>query len=208
MGKLRVEFCVLGPGRGREARDAEPLGATTLDVSATPTAAGSRPAAPASSGTVFADLTALDVAMYVDVGATADPAAEPRLLLLPGRPQRVRVGAGDAVSAVLATDVGAAALPSQDQPLATVLTDRSGTVAAGGTAQQACAANASRRFLLVSNPSDASIFWFNVSGPAGNGAGSLPVGPGAAFVFDKVVPSGAVSVFGPAAGQPFTVKEA
>ena len=212
MAKLRIEFTAIGGARGRlggqvPAREAEPLGATTLDVTASATSAGSRPVVPSDQGTIFADLLAVDAAIYVDVGVTPDPTVEPRLLLLPGRPQRVHALAGTVISAILATDVAAPYL-TQDQPLAAALTDRSGTIVAAGTAQQACAANAARRFLLVANPDDTRTIWFNPTAVAANGAGSLQVGAGAAILFDKVVPSGAVSVYGATAGQPFTVKEA
>jgi hypothetical protein len=91
---------------------------------------------------------------------------------------------------------------------ATNLTDRSGTLSAGSTPQQACPANPGRRFLLVANPDATRTFWFSTAGTGSAGAGSVQVGPGGAFVFDKIVPAGAVSIFGAASGQPFTVTEA
>ena len=208
MPRLRVEFCSLGSGRGRlggqvDVPAAEPLGSVTLDVTAAATASGSRPVVPTGAGTVFARLLAAESALYVDIAPTPDPASEPRILLLPGRPQLVHVLPGHALAAMLAADVPLFADSGAIAPV-----DRSGTVAAAATAQQACPANALRRFLLVANPDDARTFWFSTSGPASSGAGSVQVGPGGAFVFDKFVPSGAVSVFAPAGGQPFTVTEA
>lgn len=88
------------------------------------------------------------------------------------------------------------------------LTDRSGTIAAGGTAQQAAAANGPRRLLIIANPSESATFLFRLDGTATGGFGDISVGPGGAFVFDTIVPSGAVSIYGAITGQPFTVKEA
>lgn len=209
MAKLRVEFTNLGGARGRlggqiDLREAEPLGSTTLEVGTSATPAESRPAVPTGRGTVFAELLAVDAPVYVDIAASPDPSVEPRLLLLPGRPQRVHVSAGQTISALVATSD----LPFASDPCAIALTDRSGAITAAGTAQQACAANASRKILLVANPDGANTFWFRTEAAATAGAGSVQVGPGGAFVFDKVVPSGAVSVLGPVSGQPFTVKEA
>lgn len=208
MPKLRVEFCSLGSGRGRlggqvDLPAAEPLGSMTLDVSAAPTPPGSRPAVPVGSGTIFARLLATESAVYVGLGAPPDAASEPRLLLLPGRPQLVHALPGQTLAAMAAADIAVHADSGAVAPA-----DRSGTVAAGGTAQQACAANALRRFLFVANPDDARAFWFSTAGPASSGAGSVQVGPGGAFVFDKVVPAGALSIYAAAAGQPFTVQEA
>lgn len=208
MPKIRIEFCTYGGGRGRlggqvDVPESEPLGSVSLDVTASPTPAGSRPVVPSASGTVFATLLATDAALYVDVAAAPDPASEPRLLLLPGRPQLVHVTPGQAVAAIIASDVSVLADSG-----AVALSDRSGNVASGGTAQQVCAPNATRRILVVANPDDTRSFTFRTDGPASNGAGSLLLGPGGAFVFDKVVPSGDISILGAATGQPFTVKEA
>ncbi len=209
MAKLRVEFTNVGGARGRlggqvDLREAEPVGSVTLDVGTSATSVGTQPAVPTGRGTVFAELLAVDAPIYVDIAAVPDPTVEPRLLLLPGRSQRVHVVAGQTISAVVSTSD----LPFASDPCAVLLTDRSGSVAAAGAAQQACAANSSRKILLVANPDAANAFWFRTDGAASAGAGSLQVGPGGAFIFDKVVPSGAVSILGPVSGQPFTVKEA
>ena len=207
MPKIRIEFLSFGAGRGRlggqvDLPGGEPLGAVTLDVTANPTALENRPLVPSGAGTVFARLLSTDAALYVDIGAPPDPGTEPRLLLLPGRAQLVHVAAGHSLSAMISGDVSV----SSDSGAATLL-DRSGTLAAAA-AQQACPSNATRRILVVANPDETRTFWFNTTGPAAAAAaGSLQVGPGDAFVFDKVVPSGAVSIYG-AIGQPFTVKEA
>lgn len=207
MAKLRIEFIALGTARGRlggqvDAPGQKPLGTVTLDVTATATAPEARPAVPTGAGTVFARLSALDLPVYVDIGAPPDPAAEPRLLIMPGAPGLLHVAPGHTLAALVASDV-----PFATDPLVVALSDRSGTLALGGAAQQACPAKADRKLLLVANPDEQRPFWFNTTGSAANAAGSVQVGPGAAFVFDKTVPAGAVSVFGAFAGQPFTVKE-
>jgi hypothetical protein len=199
---LRLEFFRLGVARGRlggqvDLREAEPLAGCSLEVTAIPTSGPGRPMVPEGGGTVFADLWAVGAPLYVDVGVAPDPASEPRMLVVPGERLRVHATPGHRVSAVLASDLGLSG------PV-----DRSGVLAAAGAAQQACGANAFRRLLIVSNPDGESAFWFSTTGPAAPGAGSHQVGPGGAFVFDRIVPSGAVSVVGQVAGQPFTMKEA
>jgi hypothetical protein len=149
MPKLRVEFCSFGSGRGRlggqvDLPSGEPLGSVTLEVGASPTSPESRPLVPTEKGTVFARLLAVESAVYVDLGAPPDPSGEPRILLLPGRPQLVHAFAGHSLAAMLAGEVSITADSG-----ATGLTDRSGTIAAAGTPQPACPAKAGRRFLLV-----------------------------------------------------------
>jgi hypothetical protein len=95
------------------------------------------------------------------------------------------------------------------------LTDSSGTLIAGGTAQTPLAANASRRYLLIVNQS-AHVIWVDFGqtataasiplaacGTAGDGTGgSLEFkGDGLGFV-----PTGAVSVYGATTGSAFTLK--
>ncbi|MGA0596802.1 hypothetical protein [Enterovirga sp. CN4-39] len=208
MPKLRVEFHALGSGRGRlggqiDCLAATPLGSATLEVGSVATAPEDRLPVPTGQGTVFARLLAVESAIYADVGLAPDPDAEPRLLLLPGRAQLVHVLPGQSIAAILASDVSA---PADSGGAA--LVDRSGTLSASGVAQQACPANPGRRFLLIANPDETRSFWFSAGGAASTGAGSVQVGPGGAFAFDKVVPAGAISVCGPASGQPFTVAEA
>lgn len=111
MGQLRIEYGAFGGARGLlggqiDADGADPLGAVTLSVTAAATASGSQPVVAANAGaSVFARLTALDAAMYVDVAPVPDPTAEPRRLLLPGYPVRVHVSGGDRFAAILAGDV-------------------------------------------------------------------------------------------------------
>lgn len=207
MAKLRIEFSAVGSGRGRlggqvDAREAELLGTIALPVTETPTAAGDRPVVPEGEGTVFATLAASDAAVYVAVGTAPDASAEPRLLVVPGRPELVHVRPGHAIAAVLAGDV-----PAWVGVQATAPVDRSGNLAAGGAAQTACPAHPQRRLLVVANPDEHRPLWFSTTGSASGGGGSILVGPGGAVIFDRVVPSGAVSIYGAATGQPFTVQE-
>lgn len=207
MAKLRIEFIALGSARGRlggqvDAPSQKPLGTVTLDVTAILTAPEARPIVPVGAGTVFARLSALDVPIYVDIGAPPDPASEPRLLILPGAPSLLHVAPGHALAALLALDV-----PFSADPLVVSMIDRSGTLVLGGAAQQACPAKADRKLLMVANPDERRAFWFNITGSAANAAGSVQVAPGAAFIFDKAVPGGAVSIYGAFTGQPFTAKE-
>lgn len=115
MGQLRIEYGAYGAARGVlggqvAAFEADPGGAVTLSVTATPTDAGLQPVIAAAIGpdSLFVSLTALDVPIYVDIAATPDPTTEPRWLVMPGRPLRVHAGAGSRIAAVLAADVAAA----------------------------------------------------------------------------------------------------
>lgn len=93
------------------------------------------------------------------------------------------------------------------QPTTGALTDRSGTITTGGTAQNAAAANASRRYLLVRNPlSAAQPLYFNLTGMATADSPSMRLDPGDTFVMEGLfVASNAVSVLGATTGNKFTV---
>jgi hypothetical protein len=209
MATLRYRFESVGGFRGAlggqvDAADEDPLLSGNLSVTSSATSGGSQPTATVDC---FVTLIAVDAPAYVDIGTTPDPTAEPRLLAITGVPVRVHVASGHKLSAVLATDIPNTTVA---QDAAVALTDRSGTVTAGGAAQNACAANTSRKLLIVSNPSDTLTFTFrtDATATATGTAGSIAVGPGGGYIFDKVVPSGAVSIYGATTGQPFTVKEA
>lgn len=91
------------------------------------------------------------------------------------------------------------------------LTNRSGTIAAGGTAQTAAAQNASRRYLLIQAPSaNTESLWVNFDGTAAvTSQPSIEFPPGLILIWDAgFVPSGAVSVIAATIGTPFVVKEA
>jgi hypothetical protein len=93
----------------------------------------------------------------------------------------------------------------------TALTDRSGTITSGGTAQtSSAAAKTDRVALIVANPSATLTLYYNTTAVATvAGAGSIPLPPGAMDTYGPgAVPTGAVSVIGATTGQPYTIKEA
>jgi hypothetical protein len=90
-----------------------------------------------------------------------------------------------------------------------VLTDRSGTVTVGGTAQTLIAANTSRRYLLLRNPLIATEeLWFNFTTTAVADSPSIRLDPGDTFVMeDMFVTTEAISVLGATTGHKITAKE-
>jgi len=95
-------------------------------------------------------------------------------------------------------------------PTAGAVTNRSGSITTGGTAQQAAASNASRKYLMIQNKTTASeSFWFSTDATAVADSPSVEVPPGMTFLFEGTfVPSGAVSVIAATTGTKFTAKEA
>jgi hypothetical protein len=87
------------------------------------------------------------------------------------------------------------------------LSDRSGAIQAGGTAQQLMPSNTARRGFYVSNRSSGDL-WINANATASAGAGSIKIPAGALY---ETPPGGAgigaVSIFGATTGQGFTAKE-
>lgn len=86
------------------------------------------------------------------------------------------------------------------------LTDRSGTITLGGTAQQAAAANASRKYLFLQNVSAADL-WFNLGVTAVVAQPSIKLAAGEKMDFTDFIPTDLVSVIGGTTGQAFTIKE-
>ena len=88
------------------------------------------------------------------------------------------------------------------------VTDRSGTITLGGTAQQLVAANTARRYLLIQNIS-AGDLWINDAGTAAiGGPGSLKIVAGGYYEYPaSFVTSGAISIIGATTAQAFTAKE-
>lgn len=83
--------------------------------------------------------------------------------------------------------------------------DKSGTIAAGGTAQQLAAANTSRTYLRGQNISGSDLWVNEIGGAAAtNGVGSYRVPAGVTF---SVNTNRAVSIFGATTGQAFTATE-
>lgn len=88
------------------------------------------------------------------------------------------------------------------------LTDRSGTITAGGTAQTAAAANLARRYLVLQNVSD-TIMWYNFGATAVANQPSFSLPAGARVEWSgQFIPTGAISVIGGTTGRAFTCKEA
>ena len=85
-------------------------------------------------------------------------------------------------------------------------TDRSGSITAGGTAQQLAAANTSRKSLTGQNISSGDL-WINEIGGAAavDTAGSFKIPSGATF---KIGTSRAISIVGATTGQKWSATEA
>lgn len=85
--------------------------------------------------------------------------------------------------------------------------DGSGTIAAGGTAEEVFAANASRKYLFITNPSDTEM-WINFGVAAVASQPSIRLAPNGGY-FEPLVPSGqSVSIFCATTGKAFVAKEA
>lgn len=87
------------------------------------------------------------------------------------------------------------------------VTNRSGTLTAGGTAQQVMATNVARRYLLVQNVS-AGDLWLNFGSTAVQAQPSVKLPPDAALVMEAgFVSTELVSIIGATTGQAFVAKE-
>jgi hypothetical protein len=87
------------------------------------------------------------------------------------------------------------------------LTDRSGTVTTGSTAQQVAAANASRSYFFFQNVSTSDL-WLNFGTPATASQPSIKIVSGASFTFEsRFVSTELISVYGATTTQAFTAKE-
>lgn len=98
------------------------------------------------------------------------------------------------------------ALGQQTMGVTGTLTDRSGTITAGGAAQNVAVANADRAFLLFQNVSDTDM-WINFDSTAVADQPSIKLTPGASFVTDKFVPTTLLSVICATTGKSYTCKE-
>lgn len=88
------------------------------------------------------------------------------------------------------------------------LTDRSGSITAGGASQQLAAALATRRYLLVQNNS-AEVLWVNFGTAAVGDQPSVSIPIAGTFVMDGgFVDTQAVNIIGATTGSKFTAKEA
>lgn len=92
-------------------------------------------------------------------------------------------------------------------PSTGTLTDRSGTITLGGTAQTIMAANATRKYLLIQNTSDTTM-WCNFTTAAVATQPSFNLIPGASFVMEgTAISTEAVSCIGATTAKIFTAKE-
>jgi hypothetical protein len=105
-------------------------------------------------------------------------------------------------------------LATLQAPLAVAgtLTDRSGSITTGGTAQTLIAANANRRYLLIKNPStETENLFFSLTGTAsltGQNSGSYILQPGESFTMESnFVSTQAVSVIAATTGHKITASE-
>lgn len=89
------------------------------------------------------------------------------------------------------------------------LTDRSGTITEGGTAQELADENTSRQLLFIQNAS-AGDLWIDIGDTAVEASPSVRIRSGEYVNFEVpgYVPTGAVSIIGGTTGQAFTAKEA
>lgn len=104
--------------------------------------------------------------------------------------------AGAAIGSVTATTT----------PSAGALTDRSGSITTGGTRQQVMAANTSRKYLVVANPSDTTMY-IKIGANAVSGEG-IPIYPGGAYEPGPFIPTGTVDIICATTGKKFTAYEA
>jgi hypothetical protein len=101
----------------------------------------------------------------------------------------------------------ALALPVKANPGS--LTNRSGTIATGGTAQNAAAALSTRVYLFLLNPvTETEVLWFSTVAAAVAASPSIPLYPGQSFEFNGTFcPSGAISVIAATTGHVFIARE-
>lgn len=124
----------------------------------------------------------------------------------------VQVGAGGALKVEQAGAATEATLAAAAASLVTLAArgtpvSRSGTVAAGGTAQQLIPANADRAGFAVQNLSTGDL-WINDLGAAAASQPSLLLVAGAYYETPAGYGSvGAVSIFGATTGRAFTARE-
>lgn len=89
-----------------------------------------------------------------------------------------------------------------------VMTNRSGTLAAANTSQQVAPAKPTRQYLLIQNVSNADL-WVNEFVAAVMNQPSIKLAPNEKLIFDGVFcPTGAIYIIGGTSSQAYTVKEA
>lgn len=98
--------------------------------------------------------------------------------------------------------------PNYVRPSTGTLTDRSGTITTGGTAQQAMAANTSRKYLLIQNISDTNM-WINFTTTAVQDSPSILLLANGGSLAQEAgfVSTEAVSIICATTGKKWTAKE-
>ncbi len=215
MAKVRVEWARLGAlNSGAGAAVNQPLqligAASVISVGSTATALAAPSLAaggPGLEGSAFARISVLAGAVQAAWGdaPTASETAGWRVeaggfVLAPVMP-------GQSISLIEAADPPSAARTALMQVVATA---RSGTIAAGGTAQDLMAANPDRNGWLIQNQSTADLY-VRSKGAAGTAlaaadGSSLLIPPGGYYEPPKITPH-ALSIFGPTTGQAFFAEE-
>lgn len=95
------------------------------------------------------------------------------------------------------------------QPATGGVTNKSGTIAAGGTKQTLAAVKLNRKYLFIQNLDPAEDLWFNFSTDAVVGQPSVLVPPLGSFVMEgSYVSSELISVIAATTGHAFAAKEA
>lgn len=94
-------------------------------------------------------------------------------------------------------------------PAVGAFTDRSGTIATGGAAQQIAAANTSRKYLLIQNVDTTEDLWVNFGVAAVANQPSIRLSPYGSLVLEGAfVTTQYVSVIAATTSHPYTAKEA
>lgn len=85
------------------------------------------------------------------------------------------------------------------------ISDCSGTITLGGSAQALVAANAAKNYLMIQNVGVANLGVSLTNPPVIGAAGTLTLGPGASFVFESnFFNTSALYIIGPNTAQPYT----
>lgn len=85
------------------------------------------------------------------------------------------------------------------------VTETTGTITAGGTRQQALAANASRKLLIVYNDDATEVLRYRFGGNAS--AASAGIAPGGSLLLDVAVPTGTLDLIAATTGHKFAIAE-
>lgn len=97
--------------------------------------------------------------------------------------------------------------PFSVAPIRGAITNRSGTITAGGVTQTLAAANATRSYFFVQNISTDTL-WINFGVSAGQDQPSIKLCPEATFVMESgFVSTDAINIIGPTTGAKFVAKE-